>query len=155
MDTTEQLNGTYYYASRANLTAGEIFFMIFCENLVEQIGLGVEDFSAVVAILTGSNHLPTRAKPNGAIKGTSYASKVSRKVFGKLKFPLGIRLPSVVGGYPPSTLRIKMVAKVGTFTGRAIPVLGWLILAQDLSQIVYNTIRDYNSIARGDGKLWR
>lgn len=83
MDTVEELNGTYFYAGRSNLTASELFFMVFCENVVGQLGLGLVDFGAVVAIVSGRNTLPTRAKPNGAEKGTSYASKASRKVFKK------------------------------------------------------------------------
>lgn len=125
MDTVEELNGTYFYAGRSNLTASELFFMVFCENVVDQLGLGLVDFGAVVAIVSGRNTLPTRAKPNGAEKGTSYASKSSRKVFKKAQFPFGIKLPSVIGGYPPSTIRIRAVANIGTFTGRAIPVVGW------------------------------
>lgn len=34
------------------------------------------------------------------------------------------------------------------------PVVGWVILASDVSQITYRTIRDYNAIARGNDKLW-
>lgn len=70
------------------------------------------------------------------------------------KFPWGIQLPSVIGGYPPSTLKIKMVAKISAFTGRAIPVVGWIILASDVSQIAYRTGRDNNRIARGSDKIW-
>ena len=55
MDTVEELNGTYFYAGRSNLKASELFFMIFCEKFVEQLGLGVADFSAVVALLAGRN----------------------------------------------------------------------------------------------------
>lgn len=154
MDTVEELNGTYFYAGKSNLTASELFFMILCEKVVEQLGLGVADFTAVVAIVSGRNSLPTRAKPTGAEKGTSYASKAARKVFKKAKFPFGIKLPSVIGGYPPSTIRIRSVANIAAFTGRAIPVLGWIIFASDASQISYNTIREYNTIARGDDKLW-
>ncbi|WP_330993466.1 STM2901 family protein [Pluralibacter gergoviae] len=154
MDTVEELNGTYFYAGRSNLTASELFFMVFCENVIDQLGLGLVDFGAVVAIVSGRNTLPTREKPNGAEKGTSYASKASRKVFKKAQFPFGIKLPSVIGGYPPSTIRIRAVANIGTFTGRAIPVVGWVILASDISQITYRTIRDYNAIARGNDKLW-
>ncbi|WP_243403926.1 hypothetical protein [Salmonella enterica] len=84
----------------------------------------------------------------------SLASRGSRKVFGTAKFPWGIQLPSVIGGYPPSTLKIKMVAKISAFTGRAIPVVGWIILASDVSQIAYRTVRDYNRIARGSDKIW-
>lgn len=69
-------------------------------------------------------------------------------------FPWGIKLPSVIGGYPPHKLKILMVRKISTFTGRAIPVLGWIILASDVSQIAYRTVRDYNRIARGNDKIW-
>nr|WP_289368233.1 hypothetical protein [Pantoea stewartii] len=47
MDTTEELNGTYFYAGRPNLTAGELFFMIICEEVAAQ--LGVDDLGAIVA----------------------------------------------------------------------------------------------------------
>ncbi|CAH2844479.1 hypothetical protein JY071_000722 [Salmonella enterica subsp. enterica serovar Newport] len=107
-----------------------------------------------MSIVAGLNVSPTRTKPRGAIEGTSLASRGSRKVFGTAKFPWGIQLPSVIGGYPPSTLKIKMVAKISAFTGRAIPVVGWIILASDVSQIAYRTVRDYNRIARGSDKIW-
>ncbi|ALC64806.1 hypothetical protein A7T54_01045 [Salmonella enterica subsp. enterica serovar Saintpaul] len=116
--------------------------------------MGVQDFGAIVSIVAGLNVSPTRTKPRGAIEGTSLASRGSRKVFGTAKFPWGIQLPSVIGGYPPSTLKIKMVAKISAFTGRAIPVVGWIILASDVSQIAYRTVRDYNRIARGSDKIW-
>lgn len=103
MDTVEELNSTYFYAGRSNLTASQLLFMIFCENTANQ--LGVQDFGAIVSIVAGLNVLPTRTKPRGAIEGTSLASRGSRKVFGTAKFPWGIQLPSVIGGYPPSTLK--------------------------------------------------
>lgn len=53
MDTVEELNGTYFYAGRSNLTASELFFMVFCENVFDQLGLGLVDFGAVVAIVSG------------------------------------------------------------------------------------------------------
>ena len=108
----------------------------------------------IVAIVAGLNILPTRTKPRDAIDGTSLASRGSRKFFGNAKFPRDIKLPSIIGGYPPSTLKIRMVAKIGTFMGRAIPVVGWILLANDVSQITYRTIRDYNLIARGVDKIW-
>lgn len=47
-----------------------------------------------------------------------------------------------------------MVANVSAFTGRAIPVVGWIILASDVWQIAYCTVRDYNHIAKGNDKIW-
>ncbi|MGB9095813.1 STM2901 family protein [Erwinia sp.] len=154
MDTVEQLNGTYFYAGRSNLTAGELLFMIFCEKTVDQFGLGLADFGAVVAILSGRNDLTTRTKPGNALEGTSHASKTSRKVFKNMKFPFGKKLPTWIGGYTPWTVKRRMTAKIGTFVGRTIPLLGNVIIAADVSQIIYYATRDYNMIARGDDKIW-
>ena len=96
----------------------------------------------------------TRGKFAGATPGTSYASKGVRRVFGNAKFPWGIQLPSIIGGYPPRTLKIIMTHKVSTFVGRAIPVVGWVILSYDLFQITFHTVGKYNSIARGNDKIW-
>lgn len=86
--------------------------------------------------------------------GTFYASRGARQIFGNAKYPRDIKLPIIIGGYPPSKLKIRMVAKIGTFAGRAVPVVGWAILASDVSQIIYRTVKDYNRIARGSDKLW-
>jgi hypothetical protein len=152
MDTVEELGGTYFYAGRANLSAGELFFMVFCEQVAEQ--LGIDDFGAIVAVLSGLNVSPTRRKPAGAIRDTSYASRGARKVFGSAKFPLGAKLPTVIGGYPPSTMKLRMTAKIGTFVGRVVPVVGWIFLAKDVTEISFKSVTKYNSIARGNDKLW-
>jgi len=152
MDTTEELNNTYFYTGRPNLTAGELFFMIFCEEVAEQ--LGVNDIGAVVAILSGRNVLPTRTKPRDAIKGTSWASRAARRVFPDAKFPFGIQLPTITGGYPPRTARILFTHKLSTFVGRAIPVVGWVIMARDVADISFHSVRLYNTLARGKDKLW-
>ncbi|EOY5382377.1 STM2901 family protein [Cronobacter dublinensis] len=154
MDTVEEVNGTYYYAGRANLTPVELFFMIFCEKTAEQFGFGAADFSAIIAVVSGRNDLSTRAKPANATKGTSYASTTARKVFKKAKFPFGIKLPTWLGGYTPWTARRVMVRNIAPFIGRTIPLLGVIILSADVSQIIFCTIRDYNAIARGDDKIW-
>ncbi|MBJ2067198.1 STM2901 family protein [Serratia odorifera] len=152
MDTVEQLNGTYFYAGRPNLSAGELFFMVFCETVAEQ--LGIDDFGVIVAIVSGFNVSETRGKFRGNIPNTSYASRSARKVFGNKTFPGNVKLPSVVGGYPPSTIRIILTRKMGTFVGRAVPVVGWIILAKDLTEISFKSVTRYNSIARGNDKLW-
>ncbi|CNI70607.1 membrane protein [Yersinia pekkanenii] len=126
--------------------------MIFCENTAYQFG--IQDFGAVVVIISGRNNLSTRTKPRDAIEGTSYASRHARKVFGNNKFPFGMRLPTWIGGYTPWTAKRKMVAKIGTFVGRTIPLIGIIIIASDVSQIVYRSVRDYNMIARGNDKIW-
>lgn len=47
-----------------------------------------------------------------------------------------------------------MVRNIAPFVGRSIPLIGQIILALNVSQIIYRTIRDYNIIARGGDKLW-
>ena len=76
MDTVEELNNTYYYAGRSNLTASQLLFMIFCENTANQ--LGVRDFGAIVAIVAGLNISPVSGKFANAIPNTSYASRGAR-----------------------------------------------------------------------------
>ncbi|SUH23077.1 membrane protein [Salmonella enterica subsp. enterica] len=39
MDTVEELNGTYFYAGKSNLTAAELLFMIFVR--IPQASLGL------------------------------------------------------------------------------------------------------------------
>ena len=52
MDTTEQLNGTYFYGGLPNLTAGELFFWIFLDKVDEHF-LGIKNITAVACILLG------------------------------------------------------------------------------------------------------
>lgn len=116
MDTVEELNGTYFYAGKSNLNAAQLLFMIFCENTASQFGIGVADFGAVVALVSGRSNLGTRGKFANATKGTSYASKSARAVFRKSKFPFGISLPTWLGGYTPWTARRVMVRNIAPLT---------------------------------------
>lgn len=47
-----------------------------------------------------------------------------------------------------------MTNKLGAFVGRAVPVVGWIILASDVSEITYKSVRDYNRIARMEDRIW-
>lgn len=152
MDTVEQLNGTYFYAGRTNLSTSELFFMIFCETTADH--LGIKDVAAVVALYSGVNNQKTRTKPKGAKEGTSRISKTMRKHFKTAKFPHGIRLPTWVGGYTPWTAERRMVAKISTFAGRTIPLVGEAILLADVTEIAWRSVRDYNRIAKDSDKLW-
>lgn len=91
---------------------------------------------------------------DGVINRSSYASRAARKVFKKVRFPFGIKLPTWLGGYTPWTARRVMVRNIAPFIGRTIPLLGVIILSADVSEIIFCTIRDYNAIARGDDKIW-
>lgn len=152
MDTVEELNGTYFYAGRSNLTASELLFMIFCETTADHFG--VKDIAAVAVLYSGVNNQTTRAKPKDAIPGTSRISKSIRGMLKNTMFPFGIKLPTWIGGYTPWTVKLKMVRKISTFIGRTIPLIGEVILIADISQIVYCSVHDYNVIARDSDKLW-
>lgn len=152
MDTVEELNGTYFYAGKLNLTAAELFFMVFIFNTADQFG--IKDIAAVCALYAGINDQTTRTKPGTAIQGTSRLSKGIRKAFGKRFFPFGIKLPTWIGGYTPWTVKRRMVRSIGAWVGRTIPLVGEVVLLVDVSQITYNSIREYNTIARGNDKLW-
>lgn len=152
MDTVEELNGTYFYAGRSNLTAAALFFIIFCETTADHFGIG--DIAAVAALYSGVHNQTPRAKPVDAIPGTSRVSKKVRGIFKNTMFPFGIKMPAWIGGYTPWTVKLKKVRKVSTFIGRTIPLIGEVDLVADVSQIACCTIRDYNAVARGNDKLW-
>lgn len=151
MDAVEKLNEAYHYYGMVNLTAGELFFWIMVDETMNQ--LGVDDAVSIGMILLGRSNLPTRAKPSDAIQGTSRASKYSRRVFQKAQFPFGLKLPTLVGG-PVRNLKIRLVRNIGTFVGRTIPVLGWVILASDIYIIAGKTMDRYNRVAREGDRLW-
>lgn len=152
MDTVEERNGTYFYAGRSNLTASELFFMVFVMNTADHFG--VKDIAAIAALYSGVNNQTTRGKPINAIPGTSRISKGVRGLLKTTMFPFGIKLPTWIGGCTPWTVERKMVRKVSTFIGRTIPLIGEVILLADVSQITYCSVRDYNTIARGNDKIW-
>lgn len=60
MDTTEELNGTYFYHGQSNLSAGELFDVIFLEQFCDELGIGIESGAAILA---GQPWLKTRTKP--------------------------------------------------------------------------------------------
>jgi len=92
-------------------------------------------------------------KLNGAWKGTSYASVYSRKLLREYRLPF--RLPTWIQN-PKNPLQIKMLMthKLGTFVGRTIPVLGWVIMAADVAEIGWKTTVKYNLIAHKDDRIW-
>lgn len=49
MDTTEELNGTYFYHGQLNLSAGELFDVIFLEQFCDELGIGIESGAAILA----------------------------------------------------------------------------------------------------------
>jgi len=78
-------------------------------------------------------------------------SRVKRaEIFWQVvQLPVNIRLQQLKRG-----LKIFWVNNLGTFTGRAVPVVGWLILAKDVAQISFRTVHRYNLIVRQEDKIW-
>lgn len=148
MDTVEELNGTYFYKGISNLSAGELFFWVFLDKIDEQYG--IHDLVTVSSIILGLPLLETRAKPGAATKGTSIASQYSRRY---LDIHLPFRLPTITNK-SIKILKPMFVNNLGAFVGRTVPVVGWLILANDFSRITFNTMTTYNRIARGGDKVW-
>jgi hypothetical protein len=137
----------YRYNELTNLRSTELFFWIAVDKTLDQ--LGVHDVAAVFAILAGQPIIPTRAKVGGATKGTSIASIAARRV---LNYDLRFRLPTITGS-SITTLRIAFTKNLGAFVGRSVPVVGWIILANDVIQIVYNTVSTYNSLVKPADRL--
>lgn len=131
----------YKYHDLENLSSTELFFVIMIDETAKQ--LDVEDIGAVIAILVGQPILKKNVRLGGATKGTSLASKYIGKT---LPYKMPFRAPTLIFDVSPLTLKIRMTKNLGRFVGRSVPVVGWIILAYDISKITYNTIKKYNSI---------
>ncbi|MBV8041920.1 STM2901 family protein [Pluralibacter sp.] len=148
MDTVEELNGTYFYDGSSNLSAGELFFWIMIDETLDHFG--ISDIAAVTGVYLGSNSVTVAGKLAGATPGTSVASIYSRKLFRDRMMP--VRLPTWIG-YPPHAKRV-MTQRLGTFVGRTIPVIGWVVLAVDVSTITFKAVNKFNIIAHPSDRLW-
>ena len=149
MDTVEALNGTYFYKGICNISAGELFFWILLDKIEEQFG-GIEDALTMSCIILGLPILKTRNKPYGTTAGTSIASKYLRQY---LNVELPVRLPTLTEA-SIATLKPKYVTNLGAFIGRGLPVIGWTLVASDLAQICYKTLKMYNTIALKKDRIW-
>ncbi|MFS7251049.1 STM2901 family protein [Rahnella rivi] len=146
MDTTEQVSG-YYFSGLSNLSAGELFFWVFLDETGKQIGIA--DFANLALIILGQPMKATRAKPLGATPGTSTLSYHLRQW-------LNIEVkhwPTLTNG-SIRKLKFSYVTNLGAFTGRWIPILGWVILADDVATIAYKSTNRYNTIANEKDRLW-
>lgn len=115
MDTTEELNGTYFYHGQSNLSAGELFDVIFLEQFCDEPGIGIESGAAILA---GQPWLKTRTKPGEAIKGTSVISRYGRMLLRNARTPFGIRIPTPVG------IRMRKTNNLAAVIARYVPWLG-------------------------------
>lgn len=138
----------YDYQELTDITREELFAWIAIDQVLEQF-TGV-DIAAAAAVLSGQPFIPTRAKFAGATPRTSAASVISRKI---LNNQMPFRLPMITGK-SISTLKIAFTKNLGAFVGRSVPVVGWIVLAYDVEEIIRKTSQKYNAMAIGKDKLW-
>ncbi|MCU5775840.1 hypothetical protein N5923_17640 [Erwiniaceae bacterium BAC15a-03b] len=154
MDTIEQLDGTYFYGGLTNLSAGELFFWIMIDVTAEHF-TGVKeagrDIMAAAAVYSGQNNIAVSGKLANATPGTSRASVFARKHLQKYRLPFP--LPTFINTKKPPYIKTIMTHKLGTFVGRTIPVIGWAVLAADVSIIAWKAVNRYNTIASEDDRL--
>lgn len=139
---------TYNFGGHVGLSAGELFFWVTVDSALDHFGF--DDVAAMAAIISGQPIIPAAGKFAGATPGTSPASLVlSRALNVKLPF----RLPTLTGA-SLRTLRVSFTRNLGRFAGRTVPVLGWVWLAYDVTQILWTAVNRYNQIAQRSDRLW-
>lgn len=140
MDTTEEINGTYFYHGHANVTPQELFLLIFVENLADHMGVSVE---TAVTILTGLPLVPKRKVLGASGSRTSIASKLARRMLKDARFPGGIRVETIIG-----MGKVRSTNKIGAVIGRAVPYVGYAQATIIFSLVARETRNKYNLIAR-------
>ncbi|CAG2263524.1 MULTISPECIES: STM2901 family protein [Burkholderia] len=143
------MNNTYAFGTHRDLTPMELFFLIFIDETCKE--LGVDDVAAVVAIVAGQNWMPTRAKPFGTTPGTSVASILSRKY---LDYDLKKKILPTLTNASVKRLKFILVRNIGVFVGRAVPVVGWVIAAKDVTMISIRSVSRYNALVKPEDKVF-
>lgn len=141
------MNDLYAYDGLSNLTPQELFVHILIEQTEQQ--LGVHDIEALLAIVSGLPFLPTRQKPMGATRGTSLASRTFRHV---LPYKLPLKLPTITNA-SMRTLRPVFTRNLGAFVGRAISIVGEIMLGKDVTVIMWKTVSTYNEIVKPEDRI--
>lgn len=145
IDPTEP--GTWEYKGKWYFNKTDLYIAILAHTAADQFG--ISDVVGLMAVLSGQAFIPTRAKLGGATEGTSFASKY----LSKLPYKTSINLPMLTG-YPKfiggKGIRVAFTKILGRFLGRAIPVVGWGILAYDVTYIFYVTQLEFEQIVNHD-----
>ncbi|KAB0644416.1 STM2901 family protein [Burkholderia latens] len=140
-------NNRYTYGIHHGLTPADLFVYVALDEAQKQLGFA--DLASAAAILLGQNDVPVAGKLRGAVAGTSVVSMAARTL---LPFNVKIRLPTItkagVGG-----LRIAMTRSLGAFVGRAIPIVGVVMLSTDVFFIVRNSVASYNRIVKPEDRV--
>ncbi|ASL47987.1 hypothetical protein bAD24_III11355 [Burkholderia sp. AD24] len=138
----------YRYGLHTNLRPVDLFVFVALDETRKQPGL--DELASAAAILLGNNDIPVAGKLGGAVTGTSVASLAARRI---LPFNVAIRLPTItrdgIGG-----LRIAMTRSLGAFVGRAIPVIGVVVLARDVFLIMRHPVMMFNRLVRPEDRIF-
>lgn len=126
--------GNWEYKGKWYFNISELYIAILAYELADQFG--ITDVSSLIMILSGQPLLPKRFNTPGATKGTSFASKYLSKIPGQL--PLGF--PTITNS------GIRFTKSIGRIAGRAIPIIGWGLLATDVAIILYKTQIEFERI---------
>ncbi|RQR27933.1 hypothetical protein DIE23_25790 [Burkholderia sp. Bp9143] len=143
------MTNKYNYGIHGNLTPQALFLLIVIDVACDE--LGIDDVVGIAMILLRQRFVPTRGKFGGAVKGTSVASRVSRKLLPyEIKHKI---LPTVTSFKSLVLLRVKFTGELGVFVGRAVPVVGWIITATDISIIMYRSAIKYNGLVKQEDRF--
>jgi len=120
---------------------------------MQEVGerLGIDDIEYLILMLSGLNVLPARAKPAGATQGTSVASVMSRSIF---RYQLKKKILPTFTLESMKTFRWVLTHKLGTFVGRTLPGVGWIMMAKDVYEIMDHAIIKYNQIVRSEDRVF-
>lgn len=144
-----EMANKYKYGIHIDLTPPELFCLIVIDVACDE--LGIDDAIGIAMILLGQRFVPTRGKFGGAVKGTSVASRVSRKLLPyEFKYKI---LPTVTSFKSLLLLKIKFTRELGAFVGRAVPVVGWVIAATDISIMMYRSTAKHNGLVKQEDRF--
>jgi len=143
------VSNVYDYGIHKGLSPPQLFFMVMLNETSEE--LGVKDLEALGAAIAGYPLLSTRAKFAGTTKGTSIASKLARTA---LPINLRTRVLPTLTFKSVRSLKFIFTRNIGTFVGRAIPVVGEVLLARDVSLISIHSVRKYNQLVKTEDQVF-
>ena len=141
------MSRTYSYGGADDLSPGEVFFWVAVDKTMEQFG--AKDFVAAAMVLAGQPVISTRGKFGGATPGTSPASLAGRRL---LNYEMRVRLPTITGA-SFRTLKVTFTRNLGAFVGRTVPIVGWLVLAYDVEEIIRHTVTTYNRVVAEEDRI--
>lgn len=114
---------------------------------------GIQDVIGIASLMLGNNFIGVPGKPHTATYGTSPASLFFRKHLS-ITFKRRV-LPTLTNkSFSLRGVRIFWVNNLGAFAGRAVPVLGWIIVSRDVSIIAFKSLNHYNMLVRQEDKIW-